>query len=1174
MKTGKRILSIFLAVLMVVLSAPAASLVGVMDWLGGLELFPKAHAADTSGSCGKNLTWSFNEETRVLTIEGTGAMDGYSISDYSHNYDDYYVTTAPWRNIHTEINSVVISDGVTNIGSDAFYNCRVYRITISETVTTIGQYAFCKCNFSNVTIPDSITNINNGAFNSCNSLRNVIIGSRVESIVSAFSGCPNLESFTVSADNMYYCSFDNMLFNKDKTELILCPRKKNEASIPNSVEIICDSAFRECASITEITIPDRVRSVGEKAFYQCGSLESVTIGDSVKSIGKAAFYHCERLGSILIPDSVILLDSSSSIFGALDGVFSGCSSLKSVVIGSGLTKINAYSFYGCSALDNVVISDGVSGIDKFVFYKCTALKKVLIPDTVINISSNAFKDCPNLTICGNAGSYAEIYANENGIPFERVDVVGNGDGELSVNFSSYGETHPFCGLIVKAVSLDGNKTYSGFVTSNEMTFMSGLDETKQYKLELLSDNGTVFGTIDNVTFDENNQATVAFENLLPRKSVALKVQDAGGNTLTDGFSVQWYWTDSNKFIGSGSNVKNVTTGVNLSYDITLSEELQKTYVVPERQNLTVGDDGEVTFRLTEIPTGTLAGTVKDASGAPVMNAAVSVVQQINSKVSQNAATKTDKDGAFFADVLAIPVTVSVSKSGYRPFTWSGSAADLPEIVLQELTGERFSLSITKKEAGAEEATNEYSFANIDFTVSVNGTAVPDVVVQDFALILPVDAIAESDTLRVTAHDRSGDYADATAELTYAVDGGNTIALNFVQKGHVDVTAAASANNSNMLLLFEADGAFVRAVSMPGVYASSGTLEAGTYTAVVAGESDMLRNVPRLALLDEYGLDNGKDYYAAFVSVADGEVAELTGFDVPKLDETKLYYTDPEKTSLRTTASFAALGQRLLLRAEYAFDAETAQNVTSPSLSIALPEGCNVVLGSVTLNGYETADYSVRDQVLTIPTGTESGVVRLYVYSTVINVAVPLSFAASLSFDLNGEAVRQPIGSLQVKAKEMEFSVPTKTARTTNTVTGKTIPDAAVELYDNDVLVGTATANKAGRFSFTFDLVEPKSYSVHEIYVKVATGDGGTITSQTEKLIFDENFIEASKLKMIYGSYTIVVDYQNPAPSSASKYYSFVPSKPTFSFVAEFTRNDPDMIHDVYAVTTDAKGVYT
>ena len=93
------------------------------------------------------------------------------------------------------ITSIDIPQGVTNIGSQSFNQCRdLTSVTIPDSVTNIGSYAFCNCNsLVSVTIPDSVTSLQANTFINCNNLTTVIIPSSVTRVaITTFSGCSNL----------------------------------------------------------------------------------------------------------------------------------------------------------------------------------------------------------------------------------------------------------------------------------------------------------------------------------------------------------------------------------------------------------------------------------------------------------------------------------------------------------------------------------------------------------------------------------------------------------------------------------------------------------------------------------------------------------------------------------------------------------------------------------------------------------------------------------------------------------------------------------------------------------------------------------------------------------------------------------------------------------------------
>jgi|GEM_PF-2422317 len=355
-------------------------------------------SADTSGSCGANLTWNLANE--VLTISGTGKMNDYS-------------THGPWYRQGT-INQVVIEDGVTYIGQHAFDDCSsITSVALGNSVDSIGWGAFFDCtNLSSINFPNSIKNIASYAFFSCKNLTSITIPNSVTNIGNrAFYDCSSLTTINVANDNPDYCSVDGVLFNKNRTTLILYPSAKSGSyAIPDGVTRIEKSAFFNCTNLTSVTIPNSVKIIedqafsssdftsviigngityfGTEAFQYCTSLTSVILVNGLKSIGDYAFKYCSSLTSITIPNSV------TSIGG---GAFAYCESLTSVTIPNSVTTIGEASFYGCSGLTSVTIGNSVTSIGTQVFYNCSGLTSVTIPNSVTSIGESAFDNCSSLT---------------------------------------------------------------------------------------------------------------------------------------------------------------------------------------------------------------------------------------------------------------------------------------------------------------------------------------------------------------------------------------------------------------------------------------------------------------------------------------------------------------------------------------------------------------------------------------------------------------------------------------------------------------------------------------------------------------------------------------------------------------------------------------------------------
>ena len=241
-----------------------------LEFVGDLSpvTIASGYCGDPSVNSGKDVTWTLTS-AGVLTVSGSGDMA------------DYNWRESPWYNYIEIITSIVIEDGVTSIGDDAFFGCT---------------------GLTSIEIPDDVTSIDDQAFYGCSNLTTVIIGSGVTSIGDfAFGGCCSLTTITVSGGTNLKV-VDGVLFTYDGTRLIQYPLGSTATSyeIPDGVKTIGASAFALSKNLTEVTFPASVTTIGAAAFLDCTSLTSITIPASVTSIGAAAFYYCENLTTVTL----------------------------------------------------------------------------------------------------------------------------------------------------------------------------------------------------------------------------------------------------------------------------------------------------------------------------------------------------------------------------------------------------------------------------------------------------------------------------------------------------------------------------------------------------------------------------------------------------------------------------------------------------------------------------------------------------------------------------------------------------------------------------------------------------------------------------------------------------------------------------------------------------------
>ena len=421
----KKYLAIVLTAALLLCAAPLAGFTAVdLPEMDFGHLYPFAHAVELvdSGNYGNYLTCTLNSDG-LLTFSGSGKMQNYDLYD-SPWYNNSSIQTVIIQNGVTSIGSNVfcdcagltavtipdsvtsiengaffgcagltsmtIPDSVTSIGNSAFFGCtNLTAVTIPDSVTSIGDFAFCGCKgLTEVTIPDSVTSIGVGAFEGCTDLKSVTIGCGLTSIRgSAFSDCTEIETLTVSTGNPIYYSQSNCIIEKS-TKMMIAGCKTSMIPTDGSVTSIGGYAFDGCTGLTAITIPDSVTSIGDSAFSGCTGLTAVTIPYSVTNIGSSAFDGCTGMIAVTIPDSVTNIGY---------GMFSGCTSLTAVTIPDSVTDICDWAFSGCTHLTAVTIPDSVTSIGNRSFFYCTGLTEVTIGNSVTSIGNSTFSDCTGLT---------------------------------------------------------------------------------------------------------------------------------------------------------------------------------------------------------------------------------------------------------------------------------------------------------------------------------------------------------------------------------------------------------------------------------------------------------------------------------------------------------------------------------------------------------------------------------------------------------------------------------------------------------------------------------------------------------------------------------------------------------------------------------------------------------
>lgn len=357
----------------------------------------------------------------AMTTSGGALYSGTKLLGYGGGSEKLRVadgTTEILRYAFSDIDTlrtIELPDTVTSIAERAFMDCYGLETINLENVDELVQYAFFGATgLTSVKLKDST--VAKSAFQNCTSLESVeFLGENVSIGEYAFSGCTALREMIgqdkVTSIGAY--AFQNAI-QTTETELNFSNAKslgttgnvfkgatkltaitiKGVHADNKGVETkkIPSGMFDGCTSLADITVVESVESIDNYAFRNCTSLnfDSINFGEVTK-IGSNVFQNCEKMTAIALP-KLTSLGSTSTLAVKITSnvaVFSGCTRLTTVSLGSGVTVLGKNVFFNCSALTTVLMP-GVTQIGQYAFAGCSGLTSLTLTSAVTAVDANAF----------------------------------------------------------------------------------------------------------------------------------------------------------------------------------------------------------------------------------------------------------------------------------------------------------------------------------------------------------------------------------------------------------------------------------------------------------------------------------------------------------------------------------------------------------------------------------------------------------------------------------------------------------------------------------------------------------------------------------------------------------------------------------------------------------------
>ncbi len=391
--------------------------VGITAFLGcaSLECVSLPFANDFIPSISRSSVNLFYESPNLISIEtvngsgkfivdNTGTLEGtrpnwiYELMDdgslkilTATSVPEFYVTEQIISAIGpnsfitaTNLHNLTISDGVTDIGENAFKGLGIETVTFGDTVQRIVSGAFSNNNLTTINLPDSLQTVGEDAFGYNSNLTTVLFEGGEVNVNKSFTGSPVSTISCLDENGRIYTDWWIITGSKDVTELTI-----------NGPFVLSEMSFNANSALRKVTLGGRIRDIDSRAFTGCNNIECFEyVGEDERYASEAGVFFVD--GDVrLVPAKAKVLNLTTPVSSISATVFSACNSLTTLSFSSGstLTEIPAEAFKGCASLVSITIPSSVVTIGSGAFYGCSNLSEIIIGDdsNLITLGEDAFR---------------------------------------------------------------------------------------------------------------------------------------------------------------------------------------------------------------------------------------------------------------------------------------------------------------------------------------------------------------------------------------------------------------------------------------------------------------------------------------------------------------------------------------------------------------------------------------------------------------------------------------------------------------------------------------------------------------------------------------------------------------------------------------------------------------
>lgn len=301
------------------------------------------------------------------------------------------------------LESVVLPDD-TVIGAYAFFHCaKLTSVTFGAGTGTIGANAFAGTGIKNLVLTEGFTSIGKEAFLSCTALAAVTFPASLTSIdATAFNGCTALAEIKLNEGSNSFALENGVLYNKDKTEIILMSTTLTSFELPASFTTDAFlQALKANTGLQSVTVAqgNTAYQAAFGALYDMKwnlvfvptGMTTFKIPKDVTHLGPDGLFSGTAVETVTFEDGgtqpLELVGYNGGFSGA--SVFQGASKLTTVNLPA-RASIGEYAFFSMSSLTSVTLSEGITSIGYRAFNSCTKIERLVIPASA-KVDRQAFR---------------------------------------------------------------------------------------------------------------------------------------------------------------------------------------------------------------------------------------------------------------------------------------------------------------------------------------------------------------------------------------------------------------------------------------------------------------------------------------------------------------------------------------------------------------------------------------------------------------------------------------------------------------------------------------------------------------------------------------------------------------------------------------------------------------